>query len=88
MYVYRNIEARSRNNCCRGRAICVIYMFVCVRAREYVRVPGCLGVYMRVRACNLQTWSVYVCLSVCLSSYSLSALGDSIGQLCPGYYSR
>ena len=48
MYVQRNTEARSRNHCCRGKAI-----FMCVRARTLVRVPWSVGVCMGVRACSL-----------------------------------
>ena len=29
MYVYRNIEARSRNQCCRGKGISIAY-YECV----------------------------------------------------------
>ena len=33
MHVQRNVEARSRNHCCRGKAISIIQFCVCVRAR-------------------------------------------------------
>ena len=33
MYVSHNIEARSRNHCCRGKAISITYLSVCVLAR-------------------------------------------------------
>jgi hypothetical protein len=35
MYVQRNIGARPRNHCCRGKQY---YIFVCVRARALVCV--------------------------------------------------
>jgi hypothetical protein len=50
MYVQRNIEARSRNNCYRGKAISItnfsvcVCVCVCVRARKRTRAYG----YVRV----------------------------------------
>jgi hypothetical protein len=32
MYVERDTEVRSRNHCCRGEAISITYLCVCVRA--------------------------------------------------------
>jgi hypothetical protein len=41
MYIYHNVEARSRNHCYRGKAISNTYLYVCacVRARANV-CPG------------------------------------------------
>jgi hypothetical protein len=36
MYVKRNIEARSRNHCCRGKAISAYIFCVCVCVCMYV----------------------------------------------------
>ena len=49
MYVQRNVEARSRNNCCSGRTISITYLCVCVRACEWV--VEWVGAQMRACAC-------------------------------------
>jgi hypothetical protein len=51
MYVFLNTEARSRNNCCRGKAINITYVCECVRVRACVRFLERLGV--GVGACVL-----------------------------------
>ena len=38
MYVYHYTEARSRNHCCRGKAIRITYFCACVLARARVCV--------------------------------------------------
>ena len=38
MYVQRNIQARSRNHSCRGKAMSITYLYVCTRARACVCV--------------------------------------------------
>ena len=42
MYVLRNIEAYSRNHCCRRKAIILTYFYA------YVRAGGSVGECMRV----------------------------------------
>ena len=48
MYVQRNTEAQSRNHCCLGKAVSIIYC-VCMRARVYV----CTGSGVCLRAYSL-----------------------------------
>jgi hypothetical protein len=60
MYVKRNIEARSRNHCCRGKATSITYFCVCVWARARGRVflcvrvcwCGCTGEGVYFRGCS------------------------------------
>jgi hypothetical protein len=40
MYVHRNIEARSRNHFCRGKAISIKY-YECVRVYSRLSYPAC-----------------------------------------------
>ena len=47
MYVKRNIEARSRNNCCCGKAISITYWSVCAYA--YVHIALLIQHAMRMR---------------------------------------
>ena len=51
MNVQRNIEARSRNHCYRGKAIIITYLFVCVRASVCVYVGARARARARARAC-------------------------------------
>ena len=44
------IEARSRNHCCRGKAVSITYFSVCDRARASVRVGARACVYVRWRS--------------------------------------
>ena len=59
VYVWRNIEARSRNNCCRKKAVSLTYLCVCVCFCECVRVRscvcgcGCTNAGVCLRACSL-----------------------------------
>jgi hypothetical protein len=55
MYALRNIEACSRNHCCCEKAVSIIYWSVCayLRVRAYMRVPGRVGVCMRISAHSL-----------------------------------
>jgi hypothetical protein len=48
IYVYRNIEARSRNCCCCGKAKSIVYWYVCVCVCVYacMWVPGRVDVSM------------------------------------------
>jgi hypothetical protein len=55
MYVYRNTEARSRNQCCCGKAISITYLSVCA----CLRVRACMWVPRRVGACmRISTYSL------------------------------
>jgi hypothetical protein len=51
MCVQRNIEARSRNHYCRGKAVSITYLCLCVCGGG--GVPGRVGVYMCVRVCSI-----------------------------------
>jgi hypothetical protein len=53
MYISRNIEARLRNHCCRGKAIRITHLSACVCERACVWVLGRFGVCMRVPTCSL-----------------------------------
>ena len=41
-YVYRNTEARSRNHCCRGKAISITY-YKCVSIASVIQLTKCMG---------------------------------------------
>ena len=50
MYLERN-ETRSRNSFCRGKVISrLLHIYQCASAFACVRMPGSVGVCMRVRA--------------------------------------
>jgi hypothetical protein len=50
MHVWRNIEARSRNNCCRWKAVSIAYFCVCVCVQG---VWGCRGAGVCLCACSV-----------------------------------
>jgi len=56
MYVWRNIEVRSRNPCCRVKAIGIIYS-VCVCSPRYLVCNVCASCYIVI--CSLSDSSIF-----------------------------
>ena len=54
MYVQHNIQARSRNHCCREKAVIVTYLCLCACTRAWVGacVCVCKGVGVCLRVCS------------------------------------
>ena len=59
MYVLPNIEERSLNHCCRGKAISITYLCVCAGKR----VGG--GMCVRACVCGCEFSGAGVCLHAC-----------------------
>ena len=87
----RNIQARSRNHCCHGKAISVTYLSVCVcvcvcvctRARACLRlcVRVCVGARACVRAC------VHVALLIQHATFMRHIFSSSVASLAPLHFS-